>query len=126
MIKMEGMCTSMWKRAVAVLMLTLLLVYQPISQVRASPVIASSETTQVILQWDPPSIISVRGIAALPNYPKRTVWGQRCFGSSDPDMLLHWLNDPNLFESIRSWVPLKPLHSTSSVVLPNICGRMIR
>ena len=54
MKKMEGRCTNMWKRVVAALMLTLLLVYQPIRQVRASPVITNFEAAPVILQWDPP------------------------------------------------------------------------
>ena len=44
----------MWKRIVAALTLTLLLVCQPISQVRASPISPSSKTVQIVLQWDPP------------------------------------------------------------------------
>lgn|GEM_PF-4684830 len=43
----------MWKRSAAFLMLTLLLAYQPIGQVRASPISLSLEGT-LIVEWDPP------------------------------------------------------------------------
>lgn len=44
----------MWKKVTAVLMLTLVLMVQPIASAGANSVVFENKTAPVTMQWDPP------------------------------------------------------------------------